>query len=255
VSVEPTAAVLEAAPRCCVVLDEYGRFTYVNEAAASLLGRPRDELVGTVAWDAFPDAIKSAFFEQFERLADSGHVTFEEYLEPLNLWLEVDARATANGIVVWFHDTSKVRRAEEATRMLLEQLPTIVWTTDAELTFTFLGGGGVGELTPPLRARLRERIGDLVEGDAPVVAHRRALDGSSATYEFEHDGRFFEARVRPRRDSKGNVVGTIGIAVDISERRSAEHALYESERLHRSIVETAAEGIWLIDGKDRKSVV
>jgi two-component system cell cycle sensor histidine kinase/response regulator CckA len=253
---EASTPVLDAAPGCCVVLDEFGRFTYVNEAAASLLNRPRDELVGAVAWDAFPEAVKSAFFEQFERLNESGHVTFEEYLEPLNLWLEVDARATPNGIVVWFHDTSEIRRAEEATRLILEQLPTIVWTTDGELTFTSVGGGGVTELTTPVRTRLQERIGDLVEGDHPGFgAHRQALAGSSATYEFEHDGRYFEARVHPRRDSKGNIVGTIGIAVDISERRAAEHALYESERLHRSIVETAAEGIWLIDGNEQTTFV
>jgi two-component system, cell cycle sensor histidine kinase and response regulator CckA len=256
VSGGPNTALLDAAPGCCVVLDDNSRFTYVNDAAAALLGRPREELVGSVAWGAFPDAVKAAFFEQFARINENGHVTFEEYLEPLNLWLEVDARATSDGIVVWFHDTSNVRRAEEATRMILEQLPTIVWTTDDELTFTSIGGGGVAELTPTSRARLRERIGDLVEGSHPATAaHRQALQGSSAMYEFEHDGQFFEARVDPKRDSKGNIVGTIGIAVDISERRNAEQALYESERLHRSIVETAAEGIWLIDGNERTTFV
>jgi PAS domain S-box-containing protein len=256
VSAAPNNALLDAAPGCCVVLDDRGRFTYVNEAAAALLGRPREELVGAVAWDAFPDAVKSAFFEQFQRMNETGHVTFEEYLEPLNRWLEVDARATSDGIVVWFHDTSKVRRAEEATRLILEQLPTIVWTTDTELTFTSVGGGGLAELTPTSRARLHERIGDLVEGSHPATAaHRQALEGSSATYEFEHDGQFFEAHVHPKRDSKANIVGTIGVAVDVSERRNAEQALYESERLHRSIVETAAEGIWLIDGNERTTFV
>jgi two-component system, cell cycle sensor histidine kinase and response regulator CckA len=256
VSTAPNTALLDAAPGCCVVFDDRGRFTYVNEAAAALLARPREELIGTVAWDAFPDAVKSAFFEQFERMNEAGHVTFEEYLEPLNLWLEVDARATSDGIVVWFHDTSKVRRAEEATRLILEQLPTIVWTTDTELSFTSVGGGGLAELTPTSRARLHERIGDLVEGSHPATAaHRHALDGSSATYEFDHDGQFFEAHVHPKRDSKGNIVGTIGVAVDVSERRNAEQALYESERLHRSIVETAAEGIWLIDGNERTTFV
>jgi two-component system cell cycle sensor histidine kinase/response regulator CckA len=249
-------ALLDAAPGCCVVLDDQGRFTYVNDAAAALLARPRDELLGTVAWESFPDAVKSAFLEQLERIDETGRVTFEEYLEPLNLWLEVDARATSGGVVVWFHDTSKIRRAEEATRLILEQLPTIVWTTDTELAFTSVGGGGLAELTPTSRARLHERIGDLVErGHPATAAHRQALEGSSATYEFEHDGQFFEAHVHPKRDSKGNIVGTIGVGVDVSERRNAEQALYESERLHRSIVETAAEGIWLIDGNERTTFV
>jgi PAS domain S-box-containing protein len=59
----------------------------------------------------------------------------------------------------------------------------------------------------------------------------------------------------PWRDTNGNVIGLIGIARDISERKKMEEALREREEQYRRIVETADEGIWSIDAESNTTFV
>ncbi len=49
------------------------------------------------------------------------------------------------------------------------------------------------------------------------------------------------------RDGEGAVTGMIGYSIDVTEARRAEMALRDSEEKYRRIVETAAEGIWVVD--------
>jgi len=52
----------------------------------------------------------------------------------------------------------------------------------------------------------------------------------------------------PWLDDAGGVLGTVGVLTDITERKQAEEELRKSEERYRQIVETAHEGVWLIDG-------
>src|SRR5436305_13875125 len=85
----------------------------------------------------------------------------------------------------------------------------------------------------------------------PIRAHLLALSGESVTFEQEWEGKIFQTRVEPLRDAIGRITGCISIAVDITERKHAEEALYrEKERLQVTLaplgdgaIRTAAEGL------------
>ena len=55
----------------------------------------------------------------------------------------------------------------------------------------------------------------------------------------------------PRFAPDGNFSGYIGSCIDITDRRRAEGQLRESEERFRRIVETALEGIWVLDPQGR----
>lgn len=81
---------------------------------------------------------------------------------------------------------------------------------------------------------------------------RSALAGEEVTSVVEVGGTTFESRYSPLRGDDGEVVGLIGVATDISERRRAEESLIqqarelavldERNRMAREIHDTLAQG-------------
>lgn len=59
----------------------------------------------------------------------------------------------------------------------------------------------------------------------------------------------------PIFDSSGQITGAINMLMDITKIKNAELALKESEKKYRQIVETAQEGMWLIDETNKTTFV
>nr|WP_240896909.1 SpoIIE family protein phosphatase [Kineococcus vitellinus] len=120
------ARVLESMSAAFYSLDRRWRFTYVNAEAEKLLQRGREELLGGVLWELFPDAAGSAFEEGYRRAVATGRpVTFEaHYPAPLDGWYEVRAWPDPDGLSVYFLDVTERRRAQqqaEAERAAAQQ--------------------------------------------------------------------------------------------------------------------------------------
>ena len=121
----------------------------------------------------------------------------------------------------------------------MDQMPAVVWTTDTELTFTSNMGTGLSDLKlapdQVIGMSLFEHFHTDDPDFQPIAMHRRALEGDSVTYEGEWEGRSHQSYLEPLRDSAGRLVGVIGVALDITERKQAEQALAQySQELVRS---------------------
>jgi len=137
---------------------------------------------------------------------------------------------------------------------LLTQLPVIVWSTDTMLHVTSRYGGGLATFGLAAGALDRSDIADFTDpNDLATVraAHQTALRGESASYETRFRGRTLTSTVEPLLDSGGDVVGVVGFAVDVTERRQVEYALRESEARLRTIFESEPECVTLIDPQGR----
>ena len=108
------ARLLETMTEAFYSLDDEWRFTYVKAQAERLLGRPREELIGAVLWEEFPQAVASPFEEHYRRAAEqSVPVSFEAAYEPLGGWYEVSAWPGPDGLSVYFREVSARRQAQE----------------------------------------------------------------------------------------------------------------------------------------------
>jgi PAS domain S-box-containing protein len=110
--------------------------------------------------------------------------------------------------------------------MLAEQLPAIIWSTDTDLRFTSASGGGLAALglarDEIVGMTVQEYFGTTDEAHPVVSALLRSIRGEQIKFEFEWKGRSFEVYGVPFRDSASAIVGTLGIAFDVTQRRQAE---------------------------------
>jgi two-component system cell cycle sensor histidine kinase/response regulator CckA len=143
-----------------------------------------------------------------------------------------------------------LRESEARLRVIVDQVPAILWTTDGELRVTSVVGAGLtalgrtaGELIGTAAPQL------LGQDEAARFHHERALAGASAAYEAELDGRTYATHLEPLRDRGGDVRGTIGLAVDGTEQKQARQEIERQARHFRSLIEHAQDAITVVDAE------
>jgi PAS domain S-box-containing protein len=130
-------------------------------------------------------------------------------------------------------DLEVLRRSNVRTELLLAQMPAILWTTDTDLRFTSSTGAGLAglDLAPndAVGLTLFEYFGTDDPAFLAIAAHRQAMTGRSETFETEWKGRVFHVHVEALLDGSRHGDRTVGVALDVTERKQAEEALRQSE--------------------------
>jgi PAS domain S-box-containing protein len=151
----------------------------------------------------------------------------------------------------------RLREVEVFQHDILDRLPAIVWTTDKELRTTFSAGGGLSALglASGEVALLGTPVYSYFQTDDPshpgIASHLRALAGESSVFEMNWFERWFHSRIEPLRNNQGQIIGTIGLAFDVTELARTTQALKESEAHLRRLVDANVIGVffWEESGK------
>ena len=94
-----------------VSVDREWHYTVVNPRAEQLIGRPAAELLGKSMEELFPDMEGWSHYRTV--MAERRPETFEVWSRPLEVWLEVHAYPTADGVSILFSDIRLKAAAEE----------------------------------------------------------------------------------------------------------------------------------------------
>ncbi|ROZ69001.1 bifunctional diguanylate cyclase/phosphodiesterase [Ramlibacter sp. WS9] len=116
-------------------VDREGRFTYVNEQAEHLLGRPTPELLGRQIWGAFQKTVRFRVEEQFRRsMARGEQIEVEELDASLARRIEARGYPFGAGLAVHLRDVTARHKSQEQLRLLegsIARLNDIVIITEA----------------------------------------------------------------------------------------------------------------------------
>lgn len=101
------------------VLDTDETFVLLNSRAEFVLDVDADEVVGERFWDAFPAAVSTSFYHEFNEAIDTQEPTsFEEYYRPLDSWFEVNAYPSEDGLSVFLRDVTEQVRLQQKLESL-----------------------------------------------------------------------------------------------------------------------------------------
>lgn len=250
-------AVVSSLNHVILVIDGRSRtIVQANDAIERVFGYSPEEVIGSTTEFLHVDAGHFAEFakrgnpvldrsETFVvefplRRRDGSRFPAEIRVSPIELpgtWL--------NGVVSIIQDLSELRKNEELQRtsrqklgLVLEQIPSILWTTDLRHRFTSLQGrnaadllpetGGIERLTPEDIFR-HPRRADADDGTLPLCT-RAAIEGKSGSCIATASGRTYTIRVDPLREPDGTIAGTVGVAHDVTEREILLNEKREREK-------------------------
>jgi PAS domain S-box-containing protein len=125
---------LESMTDAFYTLDREWRFTYVNAETERLVGRNREQLLGRVIWNVFPEGIGSDIHHEYERaLVDNVAVELETFYVPMGRWIQLRAFPSAQGLAVSFRDITDKVMSRDAILRLNAELEDRVRERTAEL--------------------------------------------------------------------------------------------------------------------------
>ncbi len=157
--------------------------------------------------------------------------------------------------------TSRIEaeKTERRLQAILAQVPAVVWTTDTELAFTSSSGSGLEQMGFVQDQVVGTSLYDFFETDddelPPIAAHRKSLAGETVAYQTHWSGRTYLTTTRPLRDPEGAITGTIGVALDVSDREHTEAKLRASEQRYRDLFESSPIALWEEDFSAAKAYI
>ena len=112
-----------------------GRFTYINEEAERMLGRPARELLGLPVWNSFQKTVRWRLQEQFRRsLAARTTLEAEELDATVSCRLEIRGYPFGAGLALHLRDVTARHKSQQQLRLLessIARLNDIVIITEA----------------------------------------------------------------------------------------------------------------------------
>jgi PAS domain S-box-containing protein len=272
-------ALVQNASDIVMILDVDSTVRYESPAVERVLGFRPKERIGTSIFDyVHPDDLslmKSRFADLLKNLEDRVSAEYRTR-DKEGSWHHFEAIVSnllhdpaIQGIVVNSRDNTDRKRTEEALRESEERFRA---TFDQAAV-------GVAQVAPDGRwLRVNQKFCDIVgyeeeelreltfqdithlddlEADREQV--RRLLSGEIETYSMEKrylrkDGSsvWINLTTSLVRASSDEPTHLIAVVEDISKRKRAEDRLRQSEELYRTVVELAAENIFLVDAKTKR---
>ena len=260
-SEEHYRSLIENASDIVTIIDDDGTFRYVSPSVERLLGHRASELLGQTAFGFMhPDDLASVLEAIQLAIAAPGTPQSAKFRfrHRDGTWRVLESIGQARrdrpdkySIVVNSRDITERERQEEALRSSQERLrtvvagsPVILYAMDREGVFTFAEGKALDVLgVRPGQLVGHSAFALFVDMPQAALDIRRALKGESFSSTVEIFGQVFEAWYSPMREGD-KIVGVIGVATDITQRRRAEEALQRSDEATRLLVEHAPFGIF-----------
>jgi diguanylate cyclase (GGDEF)-like protein/PAS domain S-box-containing protein len=219
-----------------------GTIVLWNHAAQDLYGYTEPEVMGKSVTQLLPlyelPALEELLQSPLRIDSSEGEATERLHKDGMRMPVQLQRsliRAAGGEILGVLERTRKLSTTTAGSpsqthfRLMVQQMPVVFWTTDQRLRITSHWGPSLG-----LHRRMRAKVvGQTIheflrcpqEEEAPVKQHLAALGGISSRFEYRRRNHVFDISLEPLRNSDGAILGCIGVALDITERKKTEEEI------------------------------
>jgi PAS domain S-box-containing protein len=133
------------------LIDEDGIILDLNDAMAEALGGTREELIGTCVFDRFsPETAEKRKSQVRQAIANEKHIRYVDRIGPdvvydTGIYPVVTPAGEKHRVVIFAHDITEnertlqaLQKSESKFRRLVENVPDVIWTTDATGKTTYI---------------------------------------------------------------------------------------------------------------------
>ena len=246
-----------------------------NAGMGKIFGKPPQEFVGKYCFQEFekrdgicphcPGVKAMASGQPMEVDTIGVHDDGTFHYAHVRTFPTFDSLGNVTGFVEVVEDTTARRLVEAALEeerrqkeAILNNIPDIAWLKDKESQYLsvnepFAKACGVSPQEMVGKNDLDIWPLDLAQkyraDDQEVIRTGNRKCFEELLMDTEKGMIWIETVKTPILNDKHEVIGTTGIARDITQRRQMEEALRESEKRFRDIIENAAEWIWEVDAE------
>jgi len=271
------AALYDHGPMLCAVVDPKGVVLDSNDAVTTCLGHTREHLAGKqfldmVVADKGSDtlerlqrAFRGNLSENLEMGLRSGDGTIRRVLL-LSAIARPDIRGRSDGVLLAGKDITAQRRAEAALQAgdrlyqgIVESVPAPVCSFDTDYKFVFANCAAADAFEVRAKNLLERNLHEFVsKEDWNTILDRTSdlREGTPHSYDIRiirPDGttRAVSVHTALRHNSDGKATGVVMALQSVSEHRTVERALQESEDRYRTLFEESIDVIYMTshDGK------
>lgn len=259
---ELLSIILDNNPHGIAVIDRAGNWQYVNPTFTEITGYTLQDVPTGRAWirKAYPDPdYRKNVLKvwKIDRLRSGrGQLTESRVTCKNGRTKDIEFITTylRDRSVLAMTDITQRKIAEKSlheAKLILDNVSDIAYISDTEGNITYVNpaAGRISGL--PMEDIIGQPILPLVlEKDRKnlISAFQRTLTGQNLEITLTlTSGRTCHLSSLPLKDDRGKIVGTFGIARDISERLQTEKALAESEARLRKAQSVARIGSWELD--------
>jgi PAS domain S-box-containing protein len=240
--------------------------TFVNDAYCRFFERSREQLVGSRFLDLLPEDARAqtrahiqkliecpeSVIYEHEVLLPDGTIGWQEWTDYVIARTDgiMELQGIGRDITQQKRTEIALRDAEERNLAILRAIPDLIFLQDKDGVYldyhpkennqlnlpqeNFVGKRMAEVLPPELEKQMQENFNRSIS--------TASLQLSDCTTEIDGKRKWFEVRTAPCNGSK-----VLTVVRDITQRKTAEAALEESEEFNRRIVESSTDCIKVLD--------
>ena len=248
--------------------DHNGNFITVNSKAIDLTGYSRDELLKMNMDSLFSKEILSENSLRYDLLILGETVKTERKIirkDGNTISVEMNSKLMPDGSYQsFFRDITERKKAEEDLRKerallktFIENIPISVFIKDLESRkilsnpadqanarrseAEIIGKDDFDYFSPEDAEKFMKDDRFVIENDTPILGKEESINNADGSVKHMMTTKM------PLKTDAGQIIGTIGFSIDISERIRVEETLRESEKRFRDLFENSPDAIILAD--------